>query len=152
MTAMRIPREYTYGAAVVVLISPFAAILSEFVQPPTLLMIYMIAVVFSATKLSERASYFTCVFSFCVYYFVFVFPRGPASHLDRGSIVSLIAVVLVTIVVSRMSVKIRREAAEAVERERETLLIYNMEGESGKHSRSSAPRLDSLQPHQQKSS
>lgn len=126
MTAMRIPREFTYGAAVVVLISPLAAILSEFVHPPTLLMIYMIAVVFSATKLSERASYFTCIFSFCVYYFVFVFPRGQASQLDRDSIVSLVAVVLVTIVVSRMSVKRRREAAEAVERERETQLIYNM--------------------------
>lgn len=126
MTAWRIPREFTYGAAVVVLISPFAAILSEFVHPPTLLMIYMIAVVFSATKLSERASYFTCVFSFCVYYFVFVFPHGQASHLGKDAIVSLIAVVLVTIVVSRMSVKIRRETAEAVERERETQLIYNM--------------------------
>jgi len=124
---LRIPKDYLYGAAVVLLISPVAAIASEFTQAPTVLIIYMVAVVFAATKLGERASYFTCVFSFFIYYFVFVYRRHHVSQMDTDSCFSLIAVVLLTIIVSRTCERLRHKAAGAIEREEQTRLIYNME-------------------------
>ncbi len=120
------PRQYIYSVAVVILCSAFASMLSEYAHPPTLLMIYMLGIVYAATKFSERATYFTCLLSVCAYDVIFVEPRGQLSALDKDSWISLLVVLLVTVVISRMSAKTRRETAEAIEREAQTQLIYNM--------------------------
>ncbi|MBI2810546.1 MAG: DUF4118 domain-containing protein, partial [Candidatus Melainabacteria bacterium] len=110
---MQKPRQYIYSVAVVILCSAFASMLSEYAHPPTLLMIYMIGIVYAATKFSERATYFTCLLSVCAYDVIFVEPRWQLSSLDKDSWISLAVVLLVTVVIARMSAKTRRETAEA---------------------------------------
>lgn len=119
--------EFLYSAAIVLLCSASAAIVSTVIrQPPTLLMIYTIGVVYAATKFSERATYFTCLLSVVAYDLCFLNPRGQLSQLDRDSTITLAVVLAITVVIARMSATTRREFKEAVEREAETQLIYNL--------------------------
>lgn len=120
-------KELMHSAAIVLVCSALAAIVSEFVhQSPTLLMVYMIGVVYAATKLSEKATYFTCLLSVLAYDVFFLTPRGQLTQLDRDSAITLAVIILITVVIARMSAKTKREFTEAVEREAETQLIYDM--------------------------
>jgi two-component system, OmpR family, sensor histidine kinase KdpD len=123
----KLSKELLHSAAIVLVCSTLAAMVSEFVhQSPTLLMVYMIGAVYAATKLSEKATYFTCLLSVLAYDFLFLTPRGQLSQLDRDSSITLVVVVLITVVIARMSARTRREFTEAVHREAETQLIYDM--------------------------
>ncbi|RTL42518.1 MAG: DUF4118 domain-containing protein [Candidatus Melainabacteria bacterium] len=121
------PREFIYGLVLVILCSAIAAIMSEYVhQPATLLIVYMIGIVYAATRFSETATYCTCLLSLIAYDTLFLSARGQLTLLDRDSLFTIAGVVVVTVVIARMSSATRREFTEAVEKEAETQLIYNM--------------------------
>jgi len=119
-------QECAYCALVMLACTCVAIALSAYSHKLDLIMIYMVGVVYVATKYSPAAAYFTCLVSVILFDLIFILPRGQTLLFDRNSLITTGVMLLVTLVISRMSVRARKEGAAAIERERQTQLIYKM--------------------------
>ncbi len=88
-------------------------------------MLYLLIVVFVASSLGQRAATVTCFFSVALFDFFFVPPRFSFAVDDAQYLVTFAVMLAVALVISRLTMGLRRNAAQARLRETRTLELYN---------------------------
>jgi two-component system, OmpR family, sensor histidine kinase KdpD len=115
---------YVKALGMVVLASLLCEPVHRYLAPTNLVMIYLLAVVVSASKLGRRPAVLTAFVSVLAFDFFFVPPRYTFAVTDTQYFITFIALFTVGVVISTL-VSLSRERAESIrEREEQTASLY----------------------------
>jgi two-component system sensor histidine kinase KdpD len=120
-----------YGEAVgaVAVASGLAWLMMPFFQPANLIMTYLLGVVVVATRQSRGPSILASVLSVGAFDFFFVPPYLTFAVSDVEYLITFGVMLLVGLVISGLTVRIRRQAEVAREREGQTAALYALSRE-----------------------
>ena len=117
-------RRYLQGLALVALVTVLGVPLRGIIDPANLVMLYLVAVVISAIYLGRGPSVFTAVFSVLALDFFFVPPAFTFAVTDTQYVLTFIGLLIVSLVISALTIRVREEADSAQRRESETVELY----------------------------
>jgi two-component system sensor histidine kinase KdpD len=95
-----------------------------FFQLANLVMVYLLAVVFVATKLGRGPSILASILSVAAFDFFFVPPQFTFAVSDSEYLVTFAVMLVVALVISTLAVRVRLQADQARHRERRTAALY----------------------------
>lgn len=120
---------YPQAGAAVVVATVVAGLLSPLLAPANLVMTYLLAVVVVSARYSRGASIFATVAGVAAFDFFFVPPYLTFAVADTQYLLTFAAMLAVGLVISGLTLRIRRQAEAAVGRERRTAALYAMSRE-----------------------
>lgn len=126
-----LPREYVVATLVVLLASTFNALMAPYIELADQTMIYLLAVVGVASRLSRGPSLYAAAASVAALDFCFVPPILTFAVQDFRHIVTFVIMLFVGVMVSTLTLRIRDQAAAARERERRTAAMYALSRDLG---------------------
>lgn len=91
-----------------------------------LMMLYLLGVVYIATRFGRGPSILASVLGVGVFDFLFVQPYYSFSVADSQFLITLVAMLVVAIVISNLTVNVRSQAKVAAHRERRAAVLYAM--------------------------
>lgn len=109
---------------VVGLASGLCAVLDHRVGPANLVMIYLLGVTFVASRFGPWEAALAALLSVVVFDIAFVPPRGTLAVSDSEYLITFGVMLLVALVISRLTFRLREQARAAAERERRTASLY----------------------------
>ncbi len=120
-----------YGwAALITLVCAFIAhLLAAHLELVNLVMVFLLGVVFVATRFGSGASIFASVLSAGIFDFLFVQPYYSFSVADSQYLITLLAMLVIGMVISNLMVNVRSQARVASHRERRAAALYAMSKE-----------------------
>ncbi len=118
--------EYVRAAGAVVLATAIGLAVRSRLQPIDVAMFYLLAVVFVASRSSRGPATFAGITTVALFDFLFVPPYYTFSVLDQSYVVSFAVMFLIALLMSQLTGRIREQALDAVERERQTNALYQM--------------------------
>ncbi len=120
-----------YGwAALITLFCAFIAhLLSGHLELVNLVMVFLLGVVFIATRFGRGASIFASVLSAGLFDFLFVQPYYSFSVADSQYLITLLAMLVIGMVISNLMVNVRSQARVSSHRERRAAALYAMSKE-----------------------
>ncbi|MFN7964926.1 MAG: sensor histidine kinase KdpD [Acidobacteriota bacterium] len=124
-------REYLIAAAVVLATTGFNLLLAPYVELADETMIYLLSVVGVASRLSRGPSLFAAAGSVAALDFFFVPPRLTFVVQDFRHVLTFAIMLVVGVIVSTLTLRIRDQAASARERERRTAGLYALSRDLG---------------------
>ncbi len=113
-------RPYVKAAAVVALSAVASGLLSPFVEPTNLAMVFLLGVILVATRLGTGPSVFASVLSVALFDFVFVPPHLTFRVSDSQYLITFSVMLAVALLTSNLAARVRREARRAREAQRRT--------------------------------
>lgn len=120
---------YGMGALVVAVCTGLAALVFPYLGPTNLVMVYLLGIVFVATRYGQGPSILASILSVATFDFSFVPPRGTFAVNDTEYLVTFAVMLLVALVISTLTVRIKQQADAAQQRERRTAELYAMSRE-----------------------
>ena len=133
MRQARVRRSWTgyiAGAAAVAAATALASLLRHFlVHPTNLVMVFLLAVVFVATRYGAGPSVFVSLLSVGAFDFFFVPPHLSFAVADTQYLLTFLTMLLVAVLLSRLTTRVRAQAERTSERERHTAALYTMSRE-----------------------
>lgn len=122
------PQMMNYLKAVALVLAATAAgeLLHTYTSPPNLMMFYLLAVVLAALKLGIRAAVLTAVAGTLTFDYIFIPARFTFTLLDEEYLPTLLAMLMISLVVSRLVATARERADALFEREAETASLYRL--------------------------
>lgn len=118
--------SYLYGLAVVGLSSLVCALLHPFVEPVNLAMVYLLGVVFVATRLGVGPSVLASVVSVALFDFLFVPPYLTFAVGDSQYLITFTVMLVVALLISNLAARARLQADRAREAQRRTEAMVNL--------------------------
>lgn len=118
--------EYMRAAGALLLATAMGLLVRARVQPIDVAMLYLLAVVFVASRFSRGPAVFAGVATVALFDLLFVPPYYTFSVLDQSYLVSFAVMFLIALLMTQLTGRIREQAREAVERERQTNALYQM--------------------------
>jgi two-component system sensor histidine kinase KdpD len=118
--------EYVRAAGAVLLVTGLGLLVRDRVQPIDVAMLFLLAVVFVASRFSRGPSVFAGVATVALFDFLFVPPYYTFSVLDRSYVLSFVVMFAIALLMGQLTGRIREQAQDAVERERQTNALYQM--------------------------
>ncbi len=120
-----------YGwAALITLASAFIAnLMACHLELANLVMVFLLGVVFIATRFGRGASVFASVLGVGIFDFLFVQPYFSFSVADSQYLITLFGMLVVGIVISNLMINVRSQAKVAEHRERRAAALYAMSKE-----------------------
>jgi two-component system sensor histidine kinase KdpD len=115
---------YGRAAAVVAIVTALAWAMFPFFQLANLVMVYLLGVVFVATQLGRGPSVLASVLSVAAFDVFFVPPYFTFAVADYGYLVTFAVMLVVALVTSTLTVRVRQHAEQAREREGRTAALY----------------------------
>src|SRR5215510_4159726 len=115
---------YVLSAAVVCVAGVTAKILESFLALPNLSMIFLTAVLFSATTWGLGPSIFASILSLLVYDFFFVSPVFTFTVANPQDILALVVFLITAVLTSNLAARVRHQADAAKHREARTAALY----------------------------
>ncbi|MCP3726911.1 sensor histidine kinase KdpD [Paraburkholderia sp. CNPSo 3272] len=117
-----------YGAALVICacVTLIASALIDRIDLANLVMLYLLGVIFAATKLGRGPGVMLSFASVAAYDFFFVPPRMSFSVSDTQYLLTFVGMLLTSLVISHLTSSLRREASVAQRREQRTGAMYAM--------------------------
>ncbi|MEX3919272.1 DUF4118 domain-containing protein [Paraburkholderia sp. BR10872] len=117
-----------YGAALVICacVTLVANQLIDRIDLANLVMLYLLGVIFAATKLGRGPGVMLSFASVAAYDFFFVPPRMSFSVSDTQYLLTFVGMLLTSLVISHLTSSLRREASVAQRREQRTGAMYAM--------------------------
>ena len=91
-----------------------------------LVMVYLLGVVYIATRFGRGPSILTSVLGVGIFDFLFVEPYYSFSVGDSQFLITLLAMLVVSVVISNLMVNVRSQAKVAAHRERRAAVLYSM--------------------------
>ncbi|MGH8426364.1 MAG: ATP-binding protein [Gammaproteobacteria bacterium] len=135
-------RDYCEAMVVMILCTLIVWPLSRYFQLSNVLMIYLLGVVLISIRHEYGPSVLAVVFGIAAFDFVYVLPFLAFAVPDSQYVVTFIVVLVVALVISNRSMNMRRQAREAMDRERETASLYAMSRElADKRDAEDLPRI-----------
>ncbi len=127
------PKEYYYRyvwASLITLLSAFIAhLMAGRLELANLVMVFLLGVVFIATRFGRGPSILSSVLGVAIFDFLFVQPYYSFSVLDSQYLITLVAMLVVGIVISNLMVNVRAQAKVSAHRERRAAALYAMSKE-----------------------
>ncbi len=119
-------RKYLLSVGVVALCGGLSALLSPFMGPVNLAMIFLLGVVFVATRWGTGPSTLASVLGVAVFDFFFIPPYLSFAVQDTQFVLTFGVMLSVALVVSNLASRVRLQAEAARERERQTTALYRL--------------------------
>lgn len=110
--------------AVVAACTLLSVALREALHPVNLVMVYLLGVLFVATRSTRRQSFLASVLSVAAFDFFCIPPYYTFAVADYEYLVTFAVMLTVALIVSALTIRIRLQAVAAVEREARTHLLY----------------------------
>lgn len=120
------PRAYAAALAICAGITLLANQLNDRIALANLVMLYLLGVIFTATKLGRGPGVLLSFASVAAYDFFFVPPRMSFSVSDTQYLLTFVGMLLTSLVISHLTSSLRREASVAQRREQRTGAMYAM--------------------------
>ncbi|MEQ1894650.1 MAG: DUF4118 domain-containing protein, partial [Planctomycetota bacterium] len=120
------PRNYGWALLAVVASTLLSWLGSTWFSLADQAMLYLLGVLIVASRLPRRPSLFAAVLSVAALDFFFVEPRLTFAVSDLRYIVTFLVMLVVALLVSTFTVRLREQTEEAHERERRTAALYAM--------------------------
>ncbi|MDD1659497.1 MAG: DUF4118 domain-containing protein, partial [Methanomicrobiales archaeon] len=114
------PRSYLDSIGLVVLMTIIGLLLSPFISPTNLIMLYLLAVVISAYRWGLRPAILAAVLGTVAFDFFFVTPTFSFRVSDTEYLITFASLITVGIVVSLLVARVRDHALAAESRDQET--------------------------------
>jgi two-component system sensor histidine kinase KdpD len=125
-----IPRQdwldYAKAAGAVAAVTALCALLRSVLNPVSLVMLYLLAVVAVASRSKRRVALFTSFASVAAFDFFCVPPYYTFAVSDYEYVFTFGVMLTVAILISTLTVRIRMQAAHAVQREARTQALYRL--------------------------
>ncbi len=115
--------------AVVVLSTALAWLMLPYFAPANLIMVYLLGVTITAARYGRGPSLLASLLSVAAFDFFFVPPYMTLAVVDSQYILTFAIMLLVAIIVSSLTARIKQQAEIALERERRTSSLYAMSRE-----------------------
>jgi two-component system sensor histidine kinase KdpD len=125
------PRAYGQAIAICAGITIVASLLRMRFDLVNLVMLYLLGVVFTATRIGRGPGVLLSFLSVAAFDFFFVPPRLSFSVSDTQYLLTFAGMLLTSLVISHLTASLRREARVASHRERRTSAMYAMASELG---------------------
>ncbi|WP_347987012.1 sensor histidine kinase KdpD [Methylomonas sp. AM2-LC] len=122
---------YLSALAVTVLSTAISHLVFGKLELANLVMIYLLGVVFIATRFGRGPSILASILGVGSFDFLFVEPYYSFSVADSQFLITLLAMLVVGIVISNLMVNVRSQAKVASHRERRAAVLYAMSKELG---------------------
>jgi two-component system sensor histidine kinase KdpD len=119
-------KGYIWAVAVTLLSTVVGNLVFGQLELANLVMVYLLGVVFIATRFGRGPSILTSVLGVGVFDFMFVEPYYSFSVADSQFLITLLAMLVVAIVISNLMVNVRSQAKVASHRERRAAVLYAM--------------------------
>jgi two-component system, OmpR family, sensor histidine kinase KdpD len=120
------PRAYAAALVICACITLLASRLIDRIDLANLVMLYLLGVIFTATKLGRGPGVMLSFASVAAYDFFFVPPRMSFSVSDTQYLLTFVGMLLTSLVISHLTSSLRREASVAQRREQRTGAMYAM--------------------------
>ena len=117
-------RRYLLGLALVVLSSLLGLLMREHFSPATIIMIYLLSVVISALYLGLGPSILVSIIAVIAFDFFLIPPYLTFAVADTEYVFTFIVLLVIGIVVSYLTSRVRRQTRVARQRESETATLY----------------------------
>jgi two-component system sensor histidine kinase KdpD len=117
---------YGRGLAVVVLCTALAWLMRLYFAEANLIMVYLLGVVMVARRYGRGPSILASVLSAAAFYFFFVPPYLTFTVSYVEYLVTLAVMLLVALIISTLTVRLRQQAEAAHQREQRTAALYSM--------------------------
>ena len=117
-------RAYWLAIAVVALCTALCLPLRPWLEPTNLVMVYLLGVVAVASRSTRRIAFLTSVLSVAAFDYFCVPPYFTLVVADYQYLVTFAVMLTVALIVSSLTVRIRDQAARAVDREARTQALY----------------------------
>ncbi len=120
---------YFWATAVTLLSSAVGQLMFGHLELANLVMVYLLGVVFVATRFGRGPSILASVLGVGFFDFLFVLPYYSFSVSDSQYLITLLAMLVVGIVISNLMINVRSQAKVASHRERRAAALYSMSKE-----------------------
>lgn len=120
------PRNYLLASAVIGACGALSAVLFGRIQPTNLAMIFILGIVATALKFGRGPSIWASVLAVAIFDYFFVPPYLKFSVADSEYLVTFAVFLVVANVISRLAVRLRRQAEVAREREHRSTALYSL--------------------------
>jgi two-component system sensor histidine kinase KdpD len=120
------PRAYAAALVICACVTLIASMLIDRIDLANLVMLYLLGVIFAATKLGRGPGVMLSFASVAAYDFFFVPPRMSFSVSDTQYLLTFVGMLLTSLVISHLTSSLRREASVAQRREQRTGAMYAM--------------------------
>lgn len=120
---------YAQAVAVVAAATGLSWLMFPFVDPANLIMTYLLGIVVIATRYGRGASVLASAASVAAFDFFFVPPHLTFVVADTQYVMTFAVMLLVGLVISGLTLRIRRQAEAARQREQRTAALYAMSRE-----------------------
>ncbi len=119
-------REWLWSVLVVAACTGVASFMFPSFDRVDLAMVYLLGVVITASRTSTWPSFFAALLSVAAFDFFFITPYYTFAVSDVRYFVTFLVMFVVAFVISRLTLRVRQQAAAARLRERRTAALYNL--------------------------
>jgi two-component system, OmpR family, sensor histidine kinase KdpD len=120
-------REYLKAAGLVALVTAACLPLRPYLQPTDVAMLYLLAVVLVASRYRLGAALLASVAGIAAFDWVFVPPYYTFNVHNAAYFLTFAVMLLVAVLMSRLTGRVRDQAIDAMERERRTAALYALD-------------------------
>jgi two-component system sensor histidine kinase KdpD len=124
---------YGKGALSVIVSSALAWLMFPFFGPTNLIMVYLLGVTFVATRYGRGPSVVASILSVAAFDFFFIPPYFSFAVSDVQYLLTFGVMLVVALLISGLTVRIRQQAEAARQRERRTSVLYAMSRDLATH-------------------
>jgi two-component system, OmpR family, sensor histidine kinase KdpD len=122
-------RDYVEGIGVVLLVTTVSLLLRGHVQTIDIAMLYLLGVVLVSSRLGQGPSLLASLLGIATFDFCFVPPYFTFAVADARYVLTFGVMLVIAVVMSRLTVRIRQQAEAAREREERTAALYALSRE-----------------------
>jgi two-component system, OmpR family, sensor histidine kinase KdpD len=115
---------YGWGTLVIVICTALAAIMFPYFDEANIIMVYLLGIVAVATRLGRGPSILASLLSVAAFDFFFVPPFYTFAVSDVQYLITFAIMLVVALVISTLTTRIKRQADAARDRERRTSALY----------------------------
>ncbi len=122
-------RDWLWSIASVAASTAIAAIMFPYFALADLAMVYLLGIVFTASRSGKGPSLFATLLSVAVFDFFFIPPYYSFAISDIRYLITFSVMFVVAFVISRLTLRVREQADAARQRERRTAALYHLSRE-----------------------
>ncbi|MCE9646177.1 MAG: sensor histidine kinase KdpD [Chloroflexi bacterium] len=118
--------RYFLGLVLVAISTSFGLLIRGNLEPVNLVMLYLASTVVAAVYLGRGPSLLTAVAGVLAYDFFLIPPYLTFAVSDTQYIITFAALLVVSLVISSLTVRVREQAGAAIQREKQTAALYDL--------------------------
>ena len=126
------PSGYAAAVGLTALITVVCSFLYGRIERSNLVMLYLLGVALVASRFGPREAILAIILSVSIFDLLFVPPRGMFTVYDTQYLITFSVMLAVGLLISTLTIRLRRQAESSAERERRTAALYTLSKELAK--------------------